>query len=984
MERKHATVLFVDLVDSTTLVTSVDPEVVRRRVSRYFELASQSIEQHGGTVEKFAGDAVMAAFGVPLAHEDDAVRAVRAAFAVLEAVHELGLDARAGVESGEVVVEDVESTFVTGEAVNVAARLQQSAPPGGVVIGPGTRRLTLAEVEVEDRGAVQVAGRGAVWSWQATGIAERPRRPRARFVGREVELELLGNVYRRAARDRRAHLVTVLGDPGVGKSRLVSEFADGVERATVLTGRALPYGEGVAYWPIVSMIKASAGITDDDPAAEAFEKLRLSCESDAVADLLAVALGVLGVAEAGDGRSEEIAWAALRWAEQLADAQPLVLVFEDLHWADERLLELVEHLARSLGDVPALVVCVARKELLDARPSWGGGNPRAASIELGPLSADESRELADALLAEQQAPAVRARALELAEGNPLFLEETARMLLEGDGALSGGIPETLQTLIAARIDLLEGSSKRTLQAAAVVGRVFWRGALEQLVADEDVEAALHDLCERELVVGEERSVLAGDRAYRFRHGLIRDVAYATVSKSERADLHRAFAAWVAARGSDDAVAIRAYHLERACTLLAELDERVDPSLRAEAGAALEAAGSRALRGSAFANARRLLVRSVELEPTTARRQLAAQAAVELGELAAVANEMAIVRDEARASGDGYLAGRALSALAGVALARDGDATESCRLAEEAFATLPADDVEGRVDALFRLTAAAWWPGDVERAEDFTRRALELAGPRPALRSRALRTLLWLLEVRLELDEAAEVAAALEPVPGDVLDAARVDVSEGQFLRLQGRLDEAAGRLGAARATFVDSGLAGDAAWAGVMLGWIAFTRGDVAAAERAFRDGIRVFAERQDRGHLCEAERALAEVLLEQGKLAEAERLACDARTHVSNHDVTSTVATLRTLGLVRTAQGRHEEAETLLRDALATVEETDCKLLEVGAAAALAQFLRACGRDREAEELEERLPERMPGWLNRDDAAAGRSAAPGSRARTA
>src|SRR5581483_10817502 len=454
--------------------------------------------------------------------------------------------------------------------------------------------------------------------------------------------------------------------------------------------------------------------------------------------------------------------------------------------------------------------------------------------ELGPLSADESRELADALLAEQQAPAVRARALELAEGNPLFLEETARMLLEGDGALSGGIPETLQTLIAARIDLLEGSSKRTLQAAAVVGRVFWRGALEQLVADEDVEAALHDLCERELVVGEERSVLAGDRAYRFRHGLIRDVAYATVSKSERADLHRAFAAWVAARASDDAVAIRAYHLERACTLLAELDERVDPSLRAEAGAALEAAGSRALRGSAFANARRLLVRSVELEPTTARRQLAAQAAVELGELAAVANEMAIVRDEARASGDGYLAGRALSALAGVALARDGDATESCRLAEEAFATLPADDVDGRVDALFRLTAAAWWPGDVERAEDFTRRALELAGPRPALRSRALRTLLWLLEVRLELDEAAEVAAALEPVPGDVLDAARVDVSEGQFLRLQGRLDEAAGRLGAARATFVDSGLAGDAAWAGVMLGWIAFTRGDVAAAERAF------------------------------------------------------------------------------------------------------------------------------------------------------
>src|SRR5581483_4197268 len=288
-------------------------------------------------------------------HEDDAARAVAAASAILTGVAELGLAARAGVESGEVVVDAGDSTFVTGEAVNVAARLQQSAPAGRVAIGPGTRRLTIGDFAAEDAGPVAVAGRGEVWSWRVVGPIERQRRPQARFVGRQVEVELLRNLYERALRDRRAHLVTVFGEAGVGKSRLVTEFTDGVERATVLTGRALSYGEGVAYWPIASMIKASAGITDDDPAAEAFEKLRVSCESDAVADLLAVALGVLGAAETPTGGgAEQIAWAALRWSEQLADAQPLVVVFEDVQWADERLLELIEHLARSLTRSPAL------------------------------------------------------------------------------------------------------------------------------------------------------------------------------------------------------------------------------------------------------------------------------------------------------------------------------------------------------------------------------------------------------------------------------------------------------------------------------------------------------------------------------------------------------------------------------------------------------------------------------------------------------
>jgi len=981
VERKLATVLFVDLVDSTGLVTSVDPEIARRQVSRYFELASHCIEQHGGTVEKFAGDAVMAAFGVPQAHEDDAVRAVRAAKSILDGVHDLKLEARAGIESGEVVVEDADSTFVTGESVNVAARLQQGAPHGAVLIGPGTRRLTLAEVEVEDHGPVEVRGRGEVWSWLALRVVEGKRRPRARFVGRANELELLGNLYERAVRDRRAHVVTVFGDAGVGKSRLVSEFAAGVERATILTGRALPYGEGIGYWPVASMIKASAGITDEDPAAEAFEKLRVSCESDAVADLLAVALGVLGAAEAGDGAGQEIAWAALRWAEQLADAQPVVLVFEDLHWADERLLDLVEHLARSLRDAPVLLVCVARNELLDVRPGWGGGNPRSAAVELEPLTPDESREFADELLSDDTPADLRRQVLERAEGNPLFLEETAWMLMEGNGA-AGGVPDTLQTLIAARIDLLDREAKQALQAAAVIGRVFWRGALEQLLAGLDVPAQLESLGERELIVPEERSAISGDRAYRFRHVLIRDVAYSSVTKAERATLHRRFAAWVAERQAENGVGIRAYHLDRACLLLAELDGSVEPALAAEAAASLEEAGERASRGSAFATARRLFRRALELEPLPRRRYLAASAAVELGDFGAVAAEMETVRELAVEDGDAYLHGRALNALALAALARDGDAVASEALAQQALDTLPATDVDGRADALFRLAAAAWWPGDVMRAETFVRRVLELAGEhgREDLRRRGLRTLLWLLEVRLDLDDAADILEAIGPPGEDVLERARTRQAEAALLRLQGRLDEAAAGFEEARGLYQDAGLVSDATWVGVYRGWIAYVLGDLDAAERAFREGVRVFGANEDLGHLCEAERALAEVLLERGRIGEAETLALSARSHVGNSDVTSSTSTLRTLGLVRSAQGRADEAELILREALVMIEGTDCRLLEVAAVVSLSRFLRGAGRDREADELDARLPERIPGWLNEVE----RHRALASRERTA
>jgi class 3 adenylate cyclase/tetratricopeptide (TPR) repeat protein/Arc/MetJ family transcription regulator len=976
VERKLATVLFVDLVDSTSLVTASDPEIVRRRVTQYFDSASRSIEQYGGTVEKFVGDAVMAAFGVPQAHEDDAERAVRAAFAVLDAVHELGLEARIGIESGEVVVDDGDSTFATGEAVNLAARLQQAGSPGEIVLGPGARRLTVTQVEVEDRGPVQVRGREPVWSWRAVGVLEgRERRAKVPFIGREAELDLLRNIYERSVRERRTHLVTVFGDPGIGKSRFLTEFTGGVERATVLTGRALPYGEGVSYWPIASMVKESAGITDDDPAAEAFEKLRLSCESDAVADLLSVALGLLGAAE-NAGAGEEIKWAALRWAEQLATTQPLVLVFEDVQWADERMLDVIEHLAHSLKSAPLLVVCLARQELLDSRPSWGGGNPRATGVELASLTNEEAWALADALLPRDGASAeVRRALLERAEGNPLFLEETALMLLEADAECDDldGIPDTVQAMIAARIDLLEPEQKRVLQRAAVIGRVFWRGALERLAPDLDVGPLLDSLLQRDLIAPEDRSTISGDRAYQFRHLLIHDVAYGGMTKVERAENHQIFAAWLGERAPDELVEIRAHHFDRACALIAELDGRVPEQLASEAAQVLEDAGDLACRKDSFTDARRLYLRALELAPTLERHYLAAEAAEQLGELGVVAEEMELVRAKANETSCERLEGRALNALAGVALNRDGDPQEATRLAQAALEVLSDDDFEARLETLGRLAAAAWWPGDLRTAETYIREAAALAerSDRRDLWILAAANLVWLLELRLDLDGADTVLRELGPPGEGVLERARAHRATGSLRRIQGRLDEAAVALDESHALYLDAGAAGEAAWLGVLRGWVAFVDGDLERAERDFRHAIRVFTMNEDHGHLCEAQRALAETLLETGRVDEAERYALAAHGLVSGHDLTSRSSTTRTLGVVRAAQGRDAEAESLLRDALALLEGTDFRLLEVEALVPLARFLRARERCDEADKLEARLPARIPGWLGATDLAA-------------
>jgi class 3 adenylate cyclase/tetratricopeptide (TPR) repeat protein len=971
MERKLATVIFADLVESTALVSASDPEVVRRRVSRFFDGVSECITKHGGTIEKFAGDAVMAAFGIPVAHEDDAERAVRAALAILQHVEQLELQARVGIEAGEVVADDSDSTFATGEAVNIAARLQQVAEPGQILIGPAAYRLTLGRVETEDVGPVELRGRGTpIWVWRAVGAVDGEVRKtglQAPLVGRDAELELLVNTFERAARDRRAHLFTIYGDPGVGKSRLAREFVAGLEGATVLAGRCLPYGEGITYWSLAEMVKAAAGIADDDPAEEALEKLRATCEIEAVADLLGLASGILAAVE-GERSQEELAWAARAWAQKLAEVQPVVLVFEDIHWAEEPLLRLIEHLAAWVRDAPILILCLARPELLDVYPGWGGGRVRATAIELEALQPAESEELVNALLAEHDISTdARALLLEKTEGNPLFVEETIRMLVEeaesGDGvATARRIPDTLQALIAARIDRLPTDDKALLQRAAVIGRVFWTGAVAELAPElEDLRHLLDDLIMREFLLEEPRSTISGEKAYRFKHVLIREVAYSGLSKSSRAAHHERFAGWLKAHAGDELLEIRAYHLEQACSLFKELDGSCPPQLAEECATALEHAGKRALAREAFVTARKLALRAAELQPTLKRRYLAARAAWRLGDLPAVAVEMEEVRAAAREEGDRRTEGLALTALGEDALWRLADVERARGLIEDALTLLEAEGEPGAIfDALHARAVVSNWLGNHDEELAYSEQALALATTtgRKDLETIAAENLAKCYLVMLQLDRAEAVlarASALAEESGSIRARAGVLSGQGWLHHLRGELDEAEALYEEAHTLSLEVGSTQGVAHQLKSLGRLAAQRGDFPRAERLLRESIQLLQSVADRGYLCEVQRALAEVLTQQGRIDDAERLALKARETVGPGDTFSVTTTTMTLGVVRAAQGHDEEAEDLLRTALASAER-DSKFALLEPLEALGKFLRDRGRDEEAEVYENRL----------------------------
>ncbi len=704
--RRTVTLLFADVTGSTELGERLDPEAMRRMLGRTFTAARELIERHGGTVEKFVGDAVMAVFGVPTIHEDDALRAVRAASDLgreLERInadmardHGVRLGLRIGINTGEVVAGDpaAGSSFVTGDAVNVAARLEQAAGPGEILLGEATYRLVRDAVDVEGPFDLDVKGKSAsVPAYRLgrvdLGAPARLRRLDTPLVGRVRELRLLDHAFERVVSDRACQLFTVLGTAGVGKSRLVAGFLEQeAGGATVLSGRCLPYGQNITFWPIAEIVRTAAAVAVDDTPEVARAKVRGLLGGEPDADLVAERIGQAVALDETHAPLEETFWAIRRLLEVLARERPLVVVIDDLHWAAPTMLELIEHTVDWTRDSRILVLAMGRPELLDARPGWGGGKLNATTILLEPLSEVECGALVDQVLGHAPAdPAIRRRVADASEGNPLFVEELVAMLVEdglvrrvGDSWVPAGdlshiaVPPTVAALIAARLDRLARGDRAVLERAAVVGRVFSRATLEELMdgaeatldgegrqaAGGGLAARLSDLVHRELI-RPDRTATLGDDAFRFRHQLVRDAAYDGLSKDRRAELHLHYGSWLERTVGDrlsEIEEIIGFHLEQAHRYRHEIGP-VDDAYRNAAvrgGSHLGAAGRRALARGDLPAAVGLLDRATALLPDGSPGRAGVLAALgsaltEQGEFARAAAVFAGATEAAAAAGD---------------------------------------------------------------------------------------------------------------------------------------------------------------------------------------------------------------------------------------------------------------------------------------------------------------------------------------------
>jgi class 3 adenylate cyclase len=864
--RKVVTVLFCDLTGSTSIGDRTDPEPLRALMARYYEAARAVLERHGGTVEKFVGDAVMAVFGIPVATEDDALRAVRAAVELREAVHGLGLEGRIGLNTGEVVAGEGD-TLVTGDAVNVAARLEQAAGPGEILLGADTLRLVRDAVAAERVDLVLKGKPEPVPAFrlerldaEAAGLARRLDRP---LVGRERERERLRADFADAVAARTCRLFTLLGPAGVGKSRLVADFLEGVgAAATVAGGRALSYGEGITYWPLVEAL-LKLGI---DPV----EAIRSS------------------------PADTQLATRAL--LERAAEDRPLVLVLDDLHWAEPPLLDLVEHVADWSREAPILLLCIARPELLDVRPGWGGGKANATSILLEPLSEGEAAALADELLAGVElTDGVRERILATAEGNPLFLEEMAVLAREADGQVE--VPPTIQALLQARLDTLAEPERAVIERGAVEGKVFHRGAVTALAPEpvrEDVAGRLLSLVRKE-VVRPDRTQIPGDAAFRFRHLLIRDTAYESLPKAVRADLHERFADWLDAHGSlleqDELVG---YHLEQAARYLTELDAD-DPraaGIGERAAGRLAAAGRAAFDREDLHAARSLLGRALALLPEgPARRAVIPELADALVDAAADDRVDELLAELDR--GDERDRAAAFSVRAArdpLELGEPGDV--AARLDAAAAVLERAGDPLGVGRCEVARGVAAWGECQASEAHRAFRRAFDLyrrAGRPGHERS----VLLWLVvtavfsgmpqrdvrelvrelrsstaggplvEAMFDTVEARQRYVAGEASFDDVFAATR---HEAELLRQTGAPLAAVGLLG-----FV-----GQAAW----------VEDDPALQERLARERVEGYAATGDRLYLANALGDLALVLCKRGDADAAAATLAEARALARPDDV--------------------------------------------------------------------------------------------------
>jgi len=641
-ERKVVTVLFADLVGFTGRSEQLDPEDVRGLLSPYYARLRTALERRGGTVEKFIGDAVMAVFGAPVAHEDDPERAVRAALEIRDAIRDedAGLQVRIAVNTGEALVSldarpKAGEGMAAGDVVNTTARLQSAAPVNGILVGESTYRATRNAIEYREAAPVEAKGKvDLVQVWEVvqaySRIAVETLETGAPLIGRRRELDVLKGALERMRQERTPQLVTLVGVPGIGKSRLVYELFKAIEEEPDLVfwrqGRALPYGEGVTYWALAEMVKAHAGVLETDSLADVEQRLAQaifgvlgeSPEADWVEQHLRLLVGPATSTDVSSDRRAESFAAWRRFFEALAEQNPLVLVFDDLHWADDDLLDFVDHLVDWASSVEILVVCAARPELLDRRPAWGGGKLNAATVSVTPLSDEETAVLIGALLERTLLPAeLQATLLAHAGGNPLYAEQFVRMHLER-GEDAPALPETVQGIIAARLDVLPPAEKALLQDAAVLGKVFWLGAAAAIgeLPPTAVEALLHALERKDFIRRDRRSSVADELEYSFRHVLVQDVAYAQIPRAARAVKHSLAAAWIESLSderADERAEMLAHHYLAALEFArAAGSETAD--LRERARLALRIAAERAMALSAFAPAARYFESALELWP----------------------------------------------------------------------------------------------------------------------------------------------------------------------------------------------------------------------------------------------------------------------------------------------------------------------------------------------------------------------------------
>ena len=705
-ERKVVTVLFTDLVGFTGRSEELDPEDVRAMLSPYYARLREQIEQRGGTVEKFIGDAVMAVFGAPVSHEDDPVRAVLTALAIRDAIGDSDLQIRTAVNTGEALVAldadpSAGEAFVSGDVVNTAARMQSAAPTDGILVGETTYRATNHVIDYRETEPIEAKGKSKpVPVWEVVGARPRygtdvEQTHRSAMVGRERELFLLTDAFARSKTEETAQLVTLVGIPGIGKSRLVAELFSVLDADPDVywwrQGRSLPYGESRSVWALGEIVKAQAGILESDDAQTAREKLAAMCSDEWVLSHLYALAGVATEIDESRDRKVDAFSAWRRFFEELAEERPLVLVFEDLHWADDTLLDFVDHLAEWVSGVPMLVVATARPELLDRRPDWGGGKRNATTLSIGALSNAETAKLLPILPAD-----VQQRVLERADGNPLYAAEYARMLLEHEGE-DLPLPETVQGVIAARIDSLSPVEKTLVQDAAVLGKVFWPSALES--ASED---ALHALERKEFIRRDRRSAVAGETQYAFLHLLVRDVAYGQIPRARRMERHHAAAAWVESVSpdrSEDRAEMLAHHYREALRLAEAAGTDTAP-FREPALAALTEASERAAALSSW----------------TAAADLAGEALGLCVEDDPVRPELALRLARAKAFGNADI---------------DIPLAESAR---DAF--LAAGRIERAAESEAFLGWACWWSSDGEGARTHSEAAVELARDLPTSGSKA--------------------------------------------------------------------------------------------------------------------------------------------------------------------------------------------------------------------------------------------------------